>query len=124
LKEVNWIGEHVASDDDLNGREILVRVRSTREPVPATLRISSPARGGSVIGAAKDEGGRAAPSKTTLISTIAPKDHAGETPAVQVWCVDLATPEEGVAPGQAAVFYDPQTSRVLGGGWIMATETT
>jgi tRNA-specific 2-thiouridylase len=26
--------------------------------------------------------------------------------------------EEGVAPGQACVFYDPNSSRVLGGGWI------
>lgn len=118
LKEVNWIGEHVTSDEELNGREILVRVRSTREPMPATLRISSPARGGSVMTPdlirGNDEGG---PRKTTLISTVAPQ----ETSAPR-WHVDLATPEEGVAPGQAAVFYDPQTSRVLGGGWIMATE--
>jgi len=26
--------------------------------------------------------------------------------------------EEGVAPGQACVFYDPNSSRVFGGGWI------
>lgn len=32
--------------------------------------------------------------------------------------VELLTPEEGVAPGQACVFYDPEGSRVLGGGWI------
>ena len=34
--------------------------------------------------------------------------------------VHLDTPEEAVAPGQAAVFYDsdPDGSRVLGGGWI------
>lgn len=37
LKEVNWIGETVASEDSLNGRRVLVRVRSTRPPVPATL---------------------------------------------------------------------------------------
>ncbi|MDE0780954.1 MAG: tRNA 2-thiouridine(34) synthase MnmA [Alphaproteobacteria bacterium] len=34
--------------------------------------------------------------------------------------VDLATPEFGVSPGQAAVFYDG--SRVLGGGWILRDE--
>lgn len=79
LKDVNWIGESVAAEDELNGREILVRVRSTREPVPAKLSIG-----------------------------------AG-------WSVLLDVPEEGVAPGQAAVFYDPRTTRVLGGGWIMAT---
>ena len=32
--------------------------------------------------------------------------------------VTLAVPEEGAAPGQAAVFYDPAGSRVFGGGWI------
>ena len=32
--------------------------------------------------------------------------------------VTLALAEEGVAPGQACVFYDPDGSRVLGGGWI------
>ena len=30
----------------------------------------------------------------------------------------LAEPEDGVAPGQACVFYAPEGSRVLGGGWI------
>lgn len=35
--------------------------------------------------------------------------------------VELLTPEEGVAPGQACVFYDPEGSRVLGGGWIGRT---
>ena len=39
------------------------------------------------------------------------------------WMVDLAEPEEGVAPGQACVFYspDPGNDRVLGGGWIAGT---
>jgi tRNA-specific 2-thiouridylase len=32
--------------------------------------------------------------------------------------VELLTPEEGVSPGQACVFYDPDSTRVLGGGWI------
>ncbi|MFD1342355.1 tRNA 2-thiouridine(34) synthase MnmA [Litorisediminicola beolgyonensis] len=32
--------------------------------------------------------------------------------------IELFTPEEGVSPGQAAVFYDPESTRVLGGGWI------
>jgi tRNA-specific 2-thiouridylase len=81
LKDVNWIGENVAVEDQLNGRPILVRVRSTRPPVPARLSIG-----------------------------------AG-------WSVLLDAPEEGVAPGQAAVFYDPDTTRVLGGGWIAATES-
>ncbi|MEM1065989.1 MAG: tRNA methyl transferase PRC-barrel domain-containing protein, partial [Pseudomonadota bacterium] len=32
--------------------------------------------------------------------------------------VELLTPEEGVSPGQACVFYEPGGTRVLGGGWI------
>lgn len=32
--------------------------------------------------------------------------------------VELITPEEGVSPGQACVFYDPDSSRIYGGGWI------
>jgi tRNA-specific 2-thiouridylase len=36
--------------------------------------------------------------------------------------VVLDSPEDGVAPGQAAVFYDTSSTRVLGGGWIAATE--
>ncbi len=32
--------------------------------------------------------------------------------------VELLTPEEGVSPGQACVFYAAEGSRVFGGGWI------
>jgi len=32
--------------------------------------------------------------------------------------VELLTPEEGVSPGQACVFYDPNSTRIFGGGWI------
>jgi len=32
--------------------------------------------------------------------------------------VELLTPEEGVSPGQACVFYDPDSTRIYGGGWI------
>ena len=32
--------------------------------------------------------------------------------------VELLSPEDGIAAGQACVFYDPDGSRVLGGGWI------
>lgn len=77
LKDVNWIGERVMREDDLDGRSVLARVRSTRAPVPGRLSTA-----------------------------------AG-------WFVDLDEPEEGVAPGQACVLYDPAApSRVLGGGWI------
>ncbi|HEX2759762.1 MAG TPA: tRNA 2-thiouridine(34) synthase MnmA, partial [Rhizomicrobium sp.] len=36
--------------------------------------------------------------------------------------VELAAPEEAIAPGQACVFYAPEGARVLGGGWITAPE--
>lgn len=32
--------------------------------------------------------------------------------------VELHVAEEGVSPGQACVFYDTESSRILGGGWI------
>ena len=32
--------------------------------------------------------------------------------------VELLTPEDGISPGQACVFYAPEGSRVHGGGWI------
>ncbi len=36
--------------------------------------------------------------------------------------VELAMPEDAIAPGQACVFYDANGSRVLGGGWIVGAE--
>ncbi|CAN0504580.1 unnamed protein product, partial [Laminaria digitata] len=32
--------------------------------------------------------------------------------------VELVVAEEGVSPGQACVFYAPESSRIFGGGWI------
>ncbi|SFI76626.1 tRNA 2-thiouridine(34) synthase MnmA [Celeribacter neptunius] len=32
--------------------------------------------------------------------------------------VELVVAEEGVSPGQACVFYDPESPRIYGGGWI------
>ncbi|MDU8926843.1 tRNA 2-thiouridine(34) synthase MnmA [Alisedimentitalea sp. MJ-SS2] len=34
--------------------------------------------------------------------------------------VELLTPEEGVSPGQACVFYETDGTRIYGGGWIHA----
>jgi tRNA-specific 2-thiouridylase len=36
--------------------------------------------------------------------------------------VELLSPEEAVAPGQACVFYEENSTRVLGGGWIARAE--
>jgi tRNA-specific 2-thiouridylase len=89
LKDVNWVGDAV-TEDALDGRAVLARVRSTRPPVLAILRVSFPS-------------------------------PEGEGKRLAQWAVELETPEEGVAPGQAAVFYEPNSTRVLGGGWIAAT---
>ncbi|MEO1640705.1 MAG: tRNA 2-thiouridine(34) synthase MnmA [Pseudomonadota bacterium] len=32
--------------------------------------------------------------------------------------VELIAAEQGISPGQACVFYDPDSTRILGGGWI------
>ncbi len=79
VAEVNWLGDGDFEAAPPDGWEVMVRVRSTRPPVPGMVRPAGP--------------GRAR--------------------------VELAGAEEGVAPGQACVFYAPEGSRVLGGGWIV-----
>jgi len=37
--------------------------------------------------------------------------------------VELLSPEDAIAPGQACVFYERDGTRVLGGGWIARAET-
>lgn len=108
LKDVNWIGD---GDTPPDGHDILVRVRSTRPPVPAKLYLGPPASP-----PAETPSNESNTRKTTLISTVT----AGDMSTIQAYVV-LDETEEGVAPGQAAVFYDPRSTRVLGGGWIAAT---
>lgn len=74
VQTVNWLGDGPFENGP---HEALVKVRSTRPPVAAT---------------------------------IYPRPGGAE--------VALAGAEEGVAPGQACVFYGLDGSRVLGGGWI------
>ncbi|MFL2654256.1 MAG: tRNA 2-thiouridine(34) synthase MnmA [Alphaproteobacteria bacterium] len=78
VKEINWLG--FGETPPTNGIDILVKVRSTQDPVPATLY-------GGLNGHGK---------------------------------IELVEPEFGIAPGQAAVFYD--NTRLLGGGWIIKSE--
>ena len=80
LKEINWLGKADFADAPAEGWDIMVKVRSTRPPVPAR---------------------------------IFPTDanHAR---------VELGIAEEGVSRGQACVFYAPEGTQVLGGGWITA----
>ncbi|MCH8917048.1 MAG: tRNA 2-thiouridine(34) synthase MnmA [Proteobacteria bacterium] len=76
LKGVNWLAP---APLEAGGREVAVKVRSARAPVPAV---------------------------------ITPGTDAGTV------SVRFDSPEFGIAPGQACVFYDG--TRVLGGGWITA----
>jgi len=83
LRDVNWLGDAGLDTLPAEGREIWVRVRSTRPPQPALLSL---------------EDGRV--------------------------MVELVEGEHGVAPGQAAVFYDAPEggARVLGGGTIAGVD--
>ncbi len=93
LKEVNWIGDSLAAADPGRGRAIDPAALAG-QPVWVKVRSTRPPRP----------------------ATFAVTDDGA-------WAVRLDEPEEGVAPGQACVFYDPATkgSRVLGGGWIAGT---
>ena len=51
-------------------------------------------------------------------STRAPREAVIRPLTANEAEVELLAPEEGVSPGQACVFYAPEGSRVLGGGWI------
>ena len=51
-------------------------------------------------------------------STRAPREAVIRPLSATEAEVELLAPEEGVSPGQACVFYAPEGSRVLGGGWI------
>ena len=51
-------------------------------------------------------------------STTIPKEAIVEPTGKTTACVTLALAEEGIAPGQACVFYEQDSTRILGGGWI------
>jgi len=51
-------------------------------------------------------------------STRPPRDAIIRPLSATTAEVELITAEEGVSPGQACVFYDPEGSRIYGGGWI------
>jgi tRNA-specific 2-thiouridylase len=79
LSEVNWLAHDLQTEtcpDKTHG--VLVRIRSSQVPIPATVTLKSGLREATVA---------------------------------------LSSPDYGIAPGQACVFY--QGTRVLGGGWII-----
>jgi tRNA-specific 2-thiouridylase len=60
--------------------------------------------------------------KVKVRSTRPPQDALVRPKSQNTAEVELIEPEQGVAPGQACVFYDKRNSRVLGGGWIKNTD--
>ena len=69
-----------------------------------------------------DEPFEATPERRITVrvrSTRAPREAILRATGPDTGEVELLTPEEGVSPGQACVFYDPEGSRIYGGGWIV-----
>jgi len=51
-------------------------------------------------------------------STTMPKEAIVEPTGKTTASVTFVLAEEGIAPGQACVFYEQDSTRILGGGWI------
>jgi tRNA-specific 2-thiouridylase len=60
------------------------------------------------------------PLEVRVRSTRAPRAAVVRPTSARTAEVELIAPEDGVSAGQACVFYAPDNSRVLGGGWIVA----
>lgn len=58
------------------------------------------------------------PLAVKVRSTRPPRDAIIRPTSATTAEVELITAEEGISPGQACVFYDPNGSRIFGGGWI------
>ncbi len=58
------------------------------------------------------------PLAVKVRSTRPPRDAVIRPISATEAEVELIVAEEGISPGQACVFYDPDGSRIFGGGWI------
>ena len=58
------------------------------------------------------------PMRVRIRSTRPPAEAIVRPTGPTTADVELLTPEEGVSPGQACVFYDAEGTRIHGGGWI------
>ena len=94
LRDVNWLGESVVSIKENIGK-VYVKIRSSQEPVAAQAFLE------------KEES--------------SPLSGSLESKNILAARVVFESPEYGVSPGQACVFY--QGDRVLGGGWIQKART-
>ncbi len=99
---------------DADARQVIVG------PKEALARTSIPVReinwlGDSAFTEAPAEGW---PVRVKVRSTRPPREAIIRPQGPDTATVELLSAEEGVAPGQACVFYAENGSRVLGGGWI------
>ncbi len=99
---------------DADARQVIVG------PKEALARTSIPVReinwlGDSAFTEAPAEGW---PVRVKVRSTRPPREAIIRPQGPDTATVELLSAEEGVAPGQACVFYAESGSRVLGGGWI------
>ncbi len=119
LRDVNWLVDPA----ELAGQIIQVKLRSLQPLAPATVALTLPSREGqnavSFLGWGQQiETLIPTPDQSLRNFSNPPTRGRLETSAT----VTLLTPQYGVAPGQACVFYDG--ARVLGGGWITGTTIT
>ncbi len=97
---------------DVEGRRVIVGPKE----MLATRRV--PVREINWLGDAPFESRDGWPLAVKVRSTRPPRDAVVRPVSATEAEVELVVPEEGVSPGQACVFYDPEGSRVFGGGWI------
>jgi len=93
VTDLNWLGPDTAPGEAL---DVAVKVRSTTPPVKATLSMNNPP-----------------PLRGRETNAATPRSWEGGIGSVSL---TFTTPQYGVSPGQAAVFYAGE--RLLGGGWI------
>jgi len=87
-------------------------------PKEALETTTIPVREINWLGNGEFEAGPAKEIKVRVRSTRPPRDAILRPTGAFSAEVELLTPEQGIAPGQACVFYERDSSRVLGGGWI------
>ena len=124
------LGEHRGLVHFTVGQRRGLEIGGTPEPLyvvrleAATRRVVVGPRTALAVAAARLEGmnllGSLDGPLQAKVRSMARPVPASVTPDGDGWRLSFEAPEYGVAPGQAAVLYDGD--RVLGGGWIAATE--
>ncbi len=97
---------------DVDGRRVIVGPKE----LLATRRV--PLREVNWLGDAPFDSRSEWPLTVKIRSTKAPVEAVVRPLSATEAEVELLSPEEGVSPGQACVFYEPDGTRVFGGGWI------